>query len=261
MILELGAADSWLARGAAALALSAHITAGCVGIASGAVALLVRKGSRLHGRAGTLFFGSILAMSAIGAVLSPFLPRPDWGNVVGGAFTFYLVATAWATVKRLPGTIGRFEFGAFLAGSAVAALSLGLGIHTANAAVRDPGAPPLAAYFVFGTIATIAAAMDLRLLVRGGVAGVARITRHLWRMCVALLIAVLSLFLGQQQVFPAALRGSPLLFLPELAVLGSLVFWMVRVRFGRRFRHDAGAIASPVGRSSDLVRTEAVVDG
>jgi hypothetical protein len=50
-------------------------------------------------------------------------------------------------------------------------------------------------------------------------------------MCVALFIAAASFFLGQPQVFPAALRGSALLLLPEVAVLGSMIYWLVRVRF------------------------------
>ncbi len=44
MILELGDGSSGLARGAAALVLSLHITAGGVGVLSGAAALLFRKG-------------------------------------------------------------------------------------------------------------------------------------------------------------------------------------------------------------------------
>jgi hypothetical protein len=50
-------------------------------------------------------------------------------------------------------------------------------------------------------------------------------------MCVALLIAAFSFFLGQPQVFPASVRGSALLYIPEIAVLGLMIFWLVRVRF------------------------------
>ena len=261
MILELGVADSWMARAAAAFTLSAHITAGLVGIASGAAALLVRKGSRLHRQAGTLFFGSMLAMSAIGAVVSPFLPQPDWGNVVAGAATFYLVSTGWATVKRQPGTIGGFEVCAFFAGTGIAALSLGLGVNAATTAAYAAADAKFGAYFVFGTVAAIAAAMDLRMLLRGGVSGVPRVTRHLWRMGVALLLAAVSFFLGQQQVFPAALRGSPVLFVPEIAVLGSLLFWLIRVRIERRFRHDPAKGPLSAGQVRDLTRTRAAIDG
>jgi len=58
-------------------------------------------------------------------------------------------------------------------------------------------------------------------------------------MCVALLIASFSFFLGQQQVFPASVRGSPLLFVPEIAILAVMIFWLVRVRFSVRFNRPA----------------------
>jgi hypothetical protein len=71
---------------------------------------------------------------------------------------------------------------------------------------------------------------DLRMLVRG-ISGRRRIARHLWRMCFGWFIATGSFFLGQQQVFPAWLRGSPALLVPALLPLALLVFWMIRIRF------------------------------
>jgi hypothetical protein len=68
------------------------------------------------------------------------------------------------------------------------------------------------------------------MIARGGVSGAGRIARHLWRMCTALLIADFSFFLGQQQFFPALLRGSPVLLVPELVVLVLMIFWLIRVR-------------------------------
>ena len=124
------------------------------------------------------------------------------------------------------------------------------------AAMRPPRLPsdgPPAAYFVFGSIAALAAALDLRLILRRGVFGVQRITRHIWRMCVALLIAAFSFFLGQQQIFPVSVRGSPILFLPEIAVLGSLMFWLVRVQFTNWYAADR---AAPVQRSQNFNQTQ-----
>src|SRR6185436_14086230 len=37
--------------------------------------------------------------------------------------------------------------------------------------------------FVFGGVALLAAALDLRMITRGGVVGAQRLARHLWRMC------------------------------------------------------------------------------
>jgi hypothetical protein len=114
---------------------------------------------------------------------------------------------------------------------------------------RLPSDGPTAAYFVFGSIAALAAALDLRLILRHGVFGVQRITRHIWRMCVALLIAAFSFFLGQQQVFPASVRGSPLLLVPEIAVLGAMIFWLVRVRFNKAFSRANNARTQPLAQN------------
>ena len=246
MILEVGADSSWLGRGAAAALLSLHVTAGIVGILSGTTALLVRKGCPVHRRAGTWFFVSMLAMATIGAVLSPFLPRPNWGNVVGGVFTFYLVATSWVTIRRSDGGAGWAALGAFLVAGCVVAMDFTLGVRAAHAAPASHDGTPLAAYFVFGTAAALAAGGDLRVLLLRGVQGRERLTRHLWRMCVALLIAAFSFFLGQPQVFPRFLRGSPLLLLPELVIVGLLFFWLIRVQIvdrARRKTNVAGAFA------------------
>jgi hypothetical protein len=91
-------------------------------------------------------------------------------------------------------------------------------------------------YFVFGSLALLFAAWDVRMLVRGGVSGGQRIGRHLWRMCFALLIAAASFFLGKQQHFPEALRGSWVVKAPVLLVVALMIYWLIRVRFMRAYR-------------------------
>jgi hypothetical protein len=234
-ILYVSPESSSVVRGAAAAILILHISGGSVGILSGAAALVFRKGSRLHRLAGNLFFVSMLTMSAIGAVVSPFLPQPQWGNVVMAVFTFYLVLTGWVTVRRIEGTIGRTEMGAFLLALGAVVASLTFGFQAANSPTGKFGGFPAAGYYVFATIVVLAAAGDLKMILRGGISGAPRITRHLWRMCAALFIASGSFFLGQQKVMPAYMRGSPLLFIPEIAVLGCLAFWLLRTRFSARY--------------------------
>ena len=91
-------------------------------------------------------------------------------------------------------------------------------------------------HFFMGSVMLLAAAGDIRMLVRGGVFGAKRIVRHLWRMCFGLFVATGSFFLGQQQVFPAWLRGSPALFVPALLPLALLIFWLFRVWFTSTYR-------------------------
>ena len=85
--------------------------------------------------------------------------------------------------------------------------------------------------FFVGSIMLLAASGDIRMIWRGGLSGKNRILRHLWRMCFGLFIATASFFLGQQQVFPAVLRGSTLLVVLAVFPLGLLMFWFFRVRY------------------------------
>lgn len=239
MVLELAADSSPAVRAAAALVLSLHITAAGVGLASGTLALIYRKGSALHRRAGDWFVVSMLVMAGIGAAVAPFLPQR--GSAVGGAFTLYLVVTGWMTMRRKAGAIGRFETFALLYVAGVVAADMFFGWQAATSPSGELDGVPAAPHFIFAAVAALAGFGDLRMIRRGGIAGVQRLARHLWRMCVGLFIATASFFLGQQQVFPEALQGSPLLFIPELALLAVLVYWLIRIRVGRRFRGSDSA--------------------
>jgi hypothetical protein len=234
-MLHATAGSPWWVSGALLLVLTLHIAAGSMGIGSGFTALLARKGGRLHRRAGTIFFVSMLVMSGIGAAMAA--RRPDRISTVAGLLTFYLVATAWATVRRGESRIGRFETVAFVcaSGIAIAAATIGA-IGASNVSGRIDGLPYQPA-IGFAIVAAIAAFSDFRMIRRGGIAGAPRIARHLWRMCVALLVAALSFFLGQQKVMPAFMRGSPLLFIPEITVLGLMIFWLFRVRMSARYKN------------------------
>jgi hypothetical protein len=60
-------------------------------------------------------------------------------------------------------------------------------------------------------------------------------------MCFALFFATSFFFLGQQKVMPAFMHGSPILFVPALAPLVLMIFWLVRVRRINGFKHQPTA--------------------
>ena len=216
-----------LIQAAAATALGLHVGGASMAMASGAVALVARKGGRPHSVAGTVFFVSMLTMSGVAAVVAPWLP--DRFSALMGVFAFYLTLTAWVAVRRAPGTVGRFEAVSPFIALGVAACALVL----ARIGGRMPGGlldgePSQLGYVVAG-LAVLAAVCDLRVLRAGGVIGPSRLARHLWRMCLALFIAWGS-FAGQPMAQPTPLRNSPYLFIPALIVLGLMVFWLIRVR-------------------------------
>ena len=125
-------------------------------------------------------------------------------NVLGGTLTFYLVATAWAAARRGDGKNGRFRLGCAAGGSC------------GRSSRSDP-------WFS-------------RMLLHSGVFGAQRIGRHLWRMCLALLIAAVSFFPGQVKLFPESVRAIKILYTPQLLLIAMLIFWLFRVRFGKAYR-------------------------
>jgi len=205
-----------------------HIGAGTVALLSGAAALIARKGSRPHRQAGNAFFVSMLVMSALGAYLAWI--KPDMGTAIMGLLTFYVVTTAWMTVIRKEGQSGRFEIVTMFVGLAIAAAALASGLEAASNVRGVKHGYPAGFYFVVSGVAALLALGDLRVFIRRGIAGVQRLRRHLWRMCFALFIAAGSLFLGQPMVFPEPVRGTAVLFAPVLLVIGTMVFWLIRVR-------------------------------
>jgi uncharacterized membrane protein len=222
--------------------LIVHIGAGILAILSGALALSVRKGARLHRAFGTVFFLSMLTVSALAVYLALFVPpthsggAPPNASVSVGILTFYLAITAWMTVKRKEGDVGLFEKGALIAVLGVIAALLIFGLRAASIPAARPGG--YVPYSVFASFAAFAAGLDFKVILRGGISGAPRIARHLWRMCFALFFAAAFFFLGQQGSLPRFMHGSPLLLVPALAPLVVMVFWLFRVRltnwFGRR---------------------------
>jgi hypothetical protein len=219
-----------------------HICGGTLGLLSGAAAISFRKGSRRHVLAGKVFVASMLIM-ALGAVYLGIVKHQP-SNVSGGTFTFYLIGTAWLTARRRDGEIGRLDWVALLIPLALGVLTWLSGISVVRRGASSQDGVPVAMTFFMGSVMLLAAAGDVRMLVRGGVLGAKRIARHLWRMCFGLFIAAGSFFFGGAnrplrllstvglgQHLPRALFSIGLYLVLTILPLVLLVFWLVRVRF------------------------------
>jgi hypothetical protein len=232
-ILQLHAAP-WWAFAIVIAALSLHVGGGSLGILSGYTAVFALKGAPLHRVFGTVFVVSMLIMAVMGLALSVWIRQTS--NIIGGGLAAYLVATAWITVKRQAGTVGHAEIVLFVVALAITGLLVDwawLAAMSAKGTYQGFRAP---FYLVFGFFAALFAMLDLKVILRRGVSGAPRILRHLWRMCFALFFAAASFFLGQQKVMPAFMHGSPLLYIPALAPLALMIYWLVRVRFPKQRR-------------------------
>ncbi|HEV2532016.1 hypothetical protein [Phenylobacterium sp.] len=242
MIIQISPDAPLLVKLAANTALALHIGGGITAVVAGGAALMVRKGGRLHRLAGDLFMIGMLVAMTIAAITAPLLPQ--LANVPGAILAIYLITTAWVTVRRPPNAVGVFEVGAFLAATA-ATVALGAFAWTGANSPHGmiDGVPYQAALFI-GVFAALAAGFDLRVILRGGVSGPQRLARHLWRMCFALFFGTGSFFIGQPQVFPAPLRGSPILILAGVAPLLAMIYWLVRVQSRARRRPLLAAAAA-----------------
>lgn len=207
-----------------------HICTATIGLLSGVSAMVFRKGSSLHRLAGSFFFVSMLIMSSTATALAFMRPSPI--SSVVGMLTFYLVVTAWVTARRGDHRTSRLDLLATALAAFAGARGIAFGI--AHDPRTWPEPIPAGMYFFFGSLALLFAVSDIRTYLRGGVAGAQRIARHLWRMCLALLIAVLSFYPGQARLFSAALRRTNLLYIPMIVIAGMTLFWLVRVRFAKR---------------------------
>jgi len=223
-----------------------HITGGVIGLLAGAAAMSFRKGSRGHRLAGKVFVVSMLIMGAFAVPLA--LMKHDPNNAFGGILTIYLVSTAWLTARRNESVqrAGILDWGGFLFALAIGSLTLIHGWQKATGRAPDDGVPTFMSFFL-GSIVLLAAAGDLRMLVRG-ISGRPRIVRHLWRMCFGWFFAAGSFFLGpnnrplrllsavglRQQIFRTVLRDEVLLFLAVLPLL-FMIFWLIRIRWANAF--------------------------
>lgn len=160
--------------------------------------------------------------------------------VIPGMITFYLVLTSWLTVRRPVLNFHWIDFGAMLLGLTVSIASFSYGF-TADG-------QPTVLYFIFGAVALLATLGDLRMMARG-IQGKHRIARHLWRMCFALLLASISLFIGQSQVFPEPLRNSGLLPIPVLLVLFLMFYWLARVLLTQWYQRNQQQVSIKVSAS------------
>jgi len=209
-----------------------HITGGIIGLLSGAAAMSFRKGSHGHRAAGNVFVVAMLIMGLCASTLA--LMKHQMNNVFGGLLTVYMITTARLAGHRRDGETSVFDWGALAFGLAIGGSLVILGVMVANGQAAPQVGVPLGMYFFMGTIPLLAAAGDIRMLVRGGISGTPRIARHLWRMCFGLFIATGSFFLGQQQVFPPAIRKQYILAPLAILPLVLLIYWLVRIRISKR---------------------------
>jgi uncharacterized membrane protein len=211
-----------------------HIVAGSAALLSGYAALYAAKGAVVHRRSGRVFVYAMIAMTLTGAAMAAV--GKSEGIVINAFLTSYLVITALITVSRPAAWSVRADVGLAMVAFGLGLASLALGFETVMSPTgRRDGLPPFP-YFMYGVIGVLGGLGDVRMIRVGGLIASSRIARHLWRMCWALWIAAASFFWGQAKVIAEPIRIIPLLSVPVLAVLVTMLYWLWRVRIKRSLR-------------------------
>jgi hypothetical protein len=213
-----------------------------------------RKGSPRHVLAGRIFVASMLTMGALAAYLA--ITRHQPNNIGGGILTFYLIGTAWLTARRKDGETSRLDWVALLIPLVNGILGWMAGVDALRSATGSKYGVPAGMHLFLGTVMLLAAAGDVRMLVRGGVFGAKRIARHLWRMCFGLFIAAGSFFFGPSnrplrllstvglgKYLSPALFSTTLYLILTILPLILLIFWLVRVRFTNAYKGKSMPLA------------------
>jgi hypothetical protein len=123
------------------------------------------------------------------------------------------------------------------------ALTLGLATFAGGiVAVASPDGRlfglPSFPFFLFGVLGVSGAIGDFKTLRAGVLRGAPRLSRHLWRMCMALFITAASFFSIRARVaaiLPAPFTAPALRALPVVLVLVAMFYWLWKVRFRRSF--------------------------
>jgi uncharacterized membrane protein len=164
--------------------------------------------------------------------------KHEVGNFVGGILTIYLVTSAWLTARRRDGESSIFDWAALLIPLGVGGSTLILGIQKLNNPAGFQDGVPVGMNFFMGSVVLLAAAGDVRMIVRG-ISGTQRIARHLWRMCFGLFFASGSIFIARPHLFPAWLSTTHILLLLGVLPLLLMIFWLVRVRFTAAYQKSS----------------------
>jgi uncharacterized membrane protein/heme/copper-type cytochrome/quinol oxidase subunit 4 len=227
--------------------LLVHIIAGSLGVVSGFVALYAAKGAGLHRKSGMVFVCTMLTMSILGATMAALRGREPASNIPVGVLTAYMVFTALTTVRPLSARARWLDLFGTLVALAVGLTMLTFGLEALVSADGQSHGLPAFPFLMFSAVGLGAGAGDVRMMRAGGLRGASRIARHLWRMCLALALAVFAFVPRLGRMLPQRFRIFPLLVLPVVVVLVTMIYWLWRVRARRRDRTVviAGAREAP----------------
>lgn len=210
-----------------------HMPAGTVALLAASVAVCTQKGSAGHRKAGNWFTVSMLIMLIAGFFAA--LMKESAGDMLLGTVVIYTVFTAWLTAHRKIGETGFLEKAAI---TWIIAVAIAASILSAGG---SEGAS-LNIYSFWAGFAVFCAVGDYRNLRKGGLIGVQRVIRHVWRIGFSLVWAALALtdkIIKAQGSNVKDMQVDQLFYIvgiPTMSILTITTYWIANILYFSRKR-------------------------
>ena len=216
-----------------------HTPAGAVALVASVVIVLTKKGTQFHRKAGHCFTVSMLIM-LLSALVAATL-KESTGDVLLSAVILYTVSTAWLSAHHKKIDTGALEYVALV-------WIIAVGVAAAFLHTQWTGGEVPNMYPFWAILATLCAIGDIRNIVTGGLTGIHRITRHVWRMGFSLLWATLALTDKIIKIQGSDVKQLPtgealyIVAVPTSLVLMIMLYWIIDILYLSRKKFSQAAI-------------------
>ncbi|MBD1581137.1 hypothetical protein [Pseudoalteromonas sp. S16_S37] len=207
--------------------LYSHIFFGAIAVIAGYIALFTSKGKARHIQSGNWFVITMVLMAIPGIVIAYMMPMII--TAIAGFFTIYLVLSGVGVFKFAHARRGCLNLALCIGAFVIGLYSLLCGYWATQSQSGFYQGVTLEPYIMFGVLPIISALLDIRYMLVQTLTSTVRLTRHVWRMCFALFIAVGS-FVGQGlKSAPDAIGSFVLVEYADVIILLTMLYWLVRV--------------------------------
>ena len=199
-----------------------HIAGGTLGLITGTINLIRRKGDRIHKRTGKVFMYSMLTAGFSSLVLS--ILHPNYFLFMIGIFTLYMIATGkrYINMKLSGGTqkATRVDWGITIVMLAAAVLFIGLGIKI----LTKPNFFGTV-FIVFGTLGLLFVKLDFVNYQGRSRAKNYWLLAHLQRMTGAYIASLTAFLVVNAKYFPEYMPAALFWLLPTAILVPFIIRW------------------------------------
>ena len=183
-------------------------------------------------RFGRWFSVAMVASSVLGAVLGAIDYDQYLITVFGAVLSITLIVGGVQTVRDGTKPGSPIAYGSAGRNGLNATAIIVAGAMAKRAADSELLGFPAEDYFFLAGMALVALVGDIAYFLKRNTTSRHRVARHLWRMSLGFFIAAGSAFTGPgMSAYPMYIQESGVLFLPELIILMTMMFWFIKVRF------------------------------